>query len=70
MKTNDHLLTGESHPIIKITVYKYPWQELAIGDWFEAPANAAPLASKKNREGGKQFASVTGQGRQIVVRTK
>lgn len=68
-------MTGNAHNIKIVEVAKYPWTDMNLGDWFEARANAAPLASRQNAINeanglSVRFASVTGQGSESVVRVK
>jgi transcriptional regulator with XRE-family HTH domain len=54
---------------LEMRFYAYPWEEMQVGDYFEAECDAAPVAHHGNiRHFPKRFRSITLQGFNLVVR--
>jgi transcriptional regulator with XRE-family HTH domain len=54
---------------LEMRFYLYPWEEMQVGDYFEADGHALQVAHRGNvMHFPKRFRSVTRQGFNLVVR--
>lgn len=54
---------------LEMACYRYPWDAMDVGDYFDANCDAGPLAHRANKNRApKRFRSITRQGFSRVVR--
>jgi len=54
---------------LEMACYRYPWEQMEVGDYFDAHCDAASLARRANcNRAPKRFRSITRRGLNRVVR--
>ncbi len=54
---------------LEMACYRYPWDQMEVGDYFDAHCDAGPLAYQANKNRApKRFRSITRRGFCRVVR--